>query len=133
MQNSKIIILLVASISLPLLTGCKPGEDKAIELAKKEIAQNLKDPDSAKFRFVRMVQSKENDDGTILALVCGQVNAKNAFGAYAGFKSFMIDISMKSNSIFNKGVTYKLGHKQISHDGTENDIPAYQQVCGEDK
>ena len=39
------------------------------------ISEGLKDPDSAKFR---------NQQG-----FCGEVNAKNSFGAYTGFKRFI--------------------------------------------
>lgn len=52
----------------------------AIELAR----QTLKDPESSKFRDVR--QSS--------AAVCGEVNAKNSFGAYTGFKRFYVTKSM---------------------------------------
>lgn len=114
------------------LVGCKPSEEKALDLAKKEIAQDMKDPDSAKFRFTRIVKTKENEDGSLLALVCGQVNAKNGFGAYAGFHSFMIDLSMKSKGIFSKGVTYSVGHKKISKEDDRSDIIGYSDICGED-
>lgn len=129
-KNAKLIVLALAA--LPMLVGCKPGEDKAIDLAQKEIAMDMKDPDSAKFRFVRVVQTKENEDGTVMALVCGQVNAKNGFGAYAGFHSFMIDLSMKPKGFFDKSVTYKVGHKKLSVEDDGSDIPVYRQLCGED-
>ncbi len=114
------------------LTACKPGEQKAIELAQKEVAADLKDPDSAKFRYTRVVKTQENDDGTLLALVCGQVNAKNGFGAYAGFHSFMIDLSMKEKGFFSKAVTYKVGNKRISKEDDKSDIVGYTALCGED-
>lgn len=62
------------------------NENEAIELGKKAVLHVLKDPDSAKFRDVRL---KAYFDG---AVVCGQVNAKNSYGGYAGFKSFVAGI-----------------------------------------
>lgn len=128
-RMKKILILAIATMSL---TACKPGEQKAIELAQKEVAADLKDPDSAKFRYTRVVKTQENDDGTLLALVCGQVNAKNGFGAYAGFHSFMIDLSMKEKGFFSKAVTYKVGNKRISTEDDKSDIVGYTALCGED-
>lgn len=89
-------LLLIAIIAL---AGCKPSADKAVELAKKEIAADTRDPDSAKFRYVRFVKKEESKDGTIIGYVCGQINGKNAFGAYAGFTPFMLEIKMKSKAL----------------------------------
>ncbi|MCW5759247.1 MAG: hypothetical protein KIS90_05725 [Phenylobacterium sp.] len=49
--------------------------------AKRVVAAQLRDPDAAKFRSVRRVGDH----------VCGEFNGKNAFGAYAGFKRFIVD------------------------------------------
>lgn len=48
--------------------------------AKKLVADQLRDPSSAQFRNVF------RHDGT----VCGQVNGKNGFGAYVGFRRFYV-------------------------------------------
>lgn len=50
--------------------------------AQRLVAAQMLDPDSAKFRSVRTA-----DDGA----VCGFVNAKNRYGAYAGFTQFAVD------------------------------------------
>lgn len=49
--------------------------------AKKLVARSLRDPGSAQFRDVKRVGES----------VCGEVNGKNAYGAYAGFKHFIVD------------------------------------------
>lgn len=54
--------------------------------ARKNVKLTLKDPDSAKFR---------NQSSS-----CGEVNAKNSFGAYTGFKRF---ISMDGNTVIEGG------------------------------
>jgi len=48
--------------------------------AKALVLASLKDPASAQFRNLR-----KNFNG-----VCGEVNAKNAFGGYTGFKTFEV-------------------------------------------
>lgn len=50
---------------------------------KQLVREALKDPDSAQFRNIRFVQG-----GSVM---CGEVNAKNGFGGYAGFTSFVVD------------------------------------------
>jgi len=49
-----------------------------VQVVKMFITNGLKDPDSAKFRGLKMKW------GT----VCGEVNAKNSYGGYAGFRRF---------------------------------------------
>lgn len=54
-----------------------------IELIRDGMQGRLKDADSAKFRNVRIGTTSHKDT------ICGDVNAKNSFGAYSGFVSFM--------------------------------------------
>lgn len=79
----KILLTILFSI---FLMGCSSEKTKAIQEAQmheikenriaREFVQNrLKDPDSAQFR---------NQKG-----FCGEVNSKNGFGAYTGFKKFI--------------------------------------------
>lgn len=55
--------------------------DRAISVVR----DALKDPDSANFKDLYKV-GREGEEPTI----CGQVNAKNSYGGYIGFKSFYI-------------------------------------------
>lgn len=55
-----------------------------VERAKDAVRKRLKDPASAEFRGVRYHEGKEG-----LPMVCGEVNAKNAFGGRAGFEHFV--------------------------------------------
>lgn len=59
----------------------------AIEKAKEAIKNQLKDPDSAKFRNVRV---SNFNDGQIL---CGEVNSKNSYGGYVGYRIFAAGIT----------------------------------------
>lgn len=62
---------------LALLAGC--GDD-TIEKGRAAAAFQLKDPGSAQFR---------GDYITSIGSVCGEINGKNGFGAYTGFKRYM--------------------------------------------
>ena len=61
-------------------------ESEAIEAGKLAVTSSLKDPDSAKFRNTRLVPHLQG------AVVCGEVNAKNSYGGYAGFSRFAAGI-----------------------------------------
>ncbi|EPF0125731.1 hypothetical protein U4U47_20060 [Klebsiella pneumoniae] len=99
--------------SLLFLTACKPTEEKAIELAKSEISHDMKDPLSTQFRDVVSKKVGEKDDGSIAMLVCGEVNSKNSFGAYAGYSPFVIALTMKSKGFFSSGVVYAVEGKTV--------------------
>jgi len=49
----------------------------------------LKDPNSANFRHVGVIMPKQFDR-THTGVDCGEVNARNSFGAYTGFTAFMV-------------------------------------------
>ncbi|ELX1420886.1 membrane lipoprotein lipid attachment site-containing protein [Escherichia coli] len=121
----KILLALVIPL---ILTGCKPGDEKAISLAKSEVAANLKDPASAQFRNVKVSKMTDAEDGRVVAVVCGEINGKNGFGAYAGFHPFFVELSMKSKGIFSKGVDYALGDHFLSTSDTPTP-PAYTERC----
>lgn len=82
----------MAAIAIITLAGCgkerdpnappEMDEKALIAEAKMQIIATLKDPDSAQFRNVRW-ERKES-----LVILCGEVNAKNSFGGYVGFKPF---------------------------------------------
>lgn len=63
-----------------------PAEARAaIARAKTVVADEMKDPGSAQFRGVFTYRD---------LMVCGEVNAKNAFGGYVGFKRFVSFLSV---------------------------------------
>ncbi|HHM1858452.1 hypothetical protein Q5N06_17950 [Klebsiella pneumoniae] len=120
-------------VAIIVLAGCKPGSDKAIELAKKEIAADTRDPDSSKFRYVRFIQKEESQDGTVSGYVCGQINGKNAFGAYSGFTPFMLEVKMKPKGTFSNSVTYSVYGKQIFAEFGRSTPYSYSSICGADE
>ena len=64
-------------------------DTKATELLKAE----LKDPDSARFRNVRRVPFMGMPSDAVSKVYCGEVNAKNAMGGYAGFGDFAVNFA----------------------------------------
>nr|WP_255483385.1 hypothetical protein [Cedecea sp. P7760] len=54
-----------------------------IESAKSIISDAMKDPGSTQFKSVRTVKNLLGD-----SYVCGEVNSKNSYGGYVGFKPF---------------------------------------------
>jgi hypothetical protein len=67
------LLIILAAVAL---AGCEPGVDVK---AKRVVSSKLKDPDSAKFRDLRDVGSA----------ICGEVNGRNGYGAYAGYHPFV--------------------------------------------
>lgn len=55
-----------------------------MDRGKDMVLQKLKDPKSAEFRDVYFFQGSDG-----VPMTCGQVNAKNSFGGYTGFKHFV--------------------------------------------
>ncbi|EAR9329335.1 TPA: hypothetical protein R4G38_003158 [Salmonella enterica subsp. enterica serovar Kentucky] len=115
-----------------LLTGCKPGDDKAIELAHKEMADVMKDPSSVMFRNDKFVNRKDYENGKVTGYVCGELNAKNAYGAYVGFVSYIVDLEMVPKGTFSKGVEYKVLLKSMAPNGgheLQQFKQMYRQLC----
>jgi hypothetical protein len=77
-----VFVLIVGAVAL---TGCgkswSDGTEVRVERAKKVVAEAMRDPESTKFRDV--VAYTKNG-------VCGEVNAKNAYGGYVGYKKFIV-------------------------------------------
>lgn len=59
--------------------------------AKAQITEQLKDPGSALFRGLYVARQA----GTGELMLCGEVNAKNSYGGYAGFTDFISGGPMK--------------------------------------
>ena len=78
MKNKILMVLLLG------LVGCEKSEQQKIDEKRRAldlqvqniVRENLKDGDSAKFRNQYEM--------------CGEVNAKNSFGAYTGFTRYIL-------------------------------------------
>jgi hypothetical protein len=55
---------------------------KTEEQLKEIVQSTLKDPESARFKNITYLSQRA---------LCGEVNSKNSYGGYVGFKSFVVD------------------------------------------
>ncbi|MBQ4854060.1 hypothetical protein IMW82_05180 [Rhodanobacter sp. B2A1Ga4] len=80
MRNIFVGAALAFAIVSPAFAADHSATPKQLTVVKSAFSevQTLKDPDSVKLKNVRI--SKDN--------VCGEVNAKNSYGAYVGYTTF---------------------------------------------
>lgn len=85
-KTSLIFMLLVTTAS----TASFADNNYLMNQTKQNVKDMLKDPESAQFRNVKIAVNTVGEKS-----VCGQVNAKNSYGGYTGFKSFYAKINDK--------------------------------------
>lgn len=86
---ANVLSVLVAALGL---AGCQwiPGTDEhRLTMGEKAAAALLRDPSSAQFRKTKVVHQQPSDEIKFSYTVCGEINGKNAHGAYAGFSRFV--------------------------------------------
>jgi hypothetical protein len=82
-------LLVVSVLGSPTVIAGPTNYETLVKQVKEAARYNLKDPSSAQFRNVVVTQSYHADTGALNGVnVCGEINAKNSFGAYTGFKKF---------------------------------------------
>lgn len=102
-----------------IFLGAGKSQTDAIEAAKKTVAAKLKDPEAARFQNLRMVTYAEGN------LVCGEVNGKNSYGAYVGYRPFAAsptDAVLESNDSRYKSTDWD------ANTGLRNACPASSQT-----
>lgn len=78
------------------------GPSYSPAVVRMAVKQLLRDPDSAKFGSMR-VYGDRRLGGKPVTVVCGSVNAKNAFGGYPGAKDFVFVSETLAVAIDNDG------------------------------
>lgn len=78
------IFLFAAAMAITPAAAQKSSSAKFVNDAKKVVADAFRDPDSVRFRDMGIYQKYNSE----LKYICGEVNAKNGYGAYVGYKSF---------------------------------------------
>ena len=69
----------------------KQTADQALMTSlRNQLLQRLKDAESARFRG-EFLSLSESVDAPVKSL-CGEVNAKNSYGGYAGFKRYVVNV-----------------------------------------
>lgn len=82
-MKAQVVAMAVALLATAAHAAQVP-DAKAITAAQNEIRDRMKDPAATQFRNVRVVRDSQGG-----ANVCGEVNAKNSYGAYTGFAGFV--------------------------------------------
>lgn len=95
MKNLHVIFF--ALVVFTGLFACSPSKNDHIEIAKSIIKRNLKDSDSAKFGNIHTVIEATDTAGTKVVHVCGFVNGRNSFNAYAGEVRFLVSLIDSGN------------------------------------
>lgn len=93
-KKSALILLTLTTIGLSACVTAEPiyrnplpkstATAKEINLAKQEVRDLMKDPSSVQFKNV----AGYSIGPSRLTSLCGQINAKNGYGAYNGFRHF---------------------------------------------
>jgi len=89
MKSRLAALVLFVMATNALAVDLKASDYRAmIKLFKTKVARDLKDPASAQFRDVvvsRLYVSKTGEYDDKRFAICGEMNAKNSYGAYTGF------------------------------------------------
>jgi hypothetical protein len=80
------LLLIAALITTPAFAQDK-GYTAFVTAAKQTLGNALKDPGSVQYKAL-FVSKRDTPTGHELSL-CGQMNAKNSYGGYEGFRSFI--------------------------------------------
>jgi hypothetical protein len=90
MRSRVLAVALCSGITLGAqVSRAGTAEDEALAIAHKAIVHDLKDPSSAQFRD-ETVRSQTLTDGSTGYIICGEMNAKNSYGAYVGFVPYYV-------------------------------------------
>jgi hypothetical protein len=89
-------MLLCAVFSQTADAKVRNASKSDLQALRAAMEDRLKDADSAKFRNVRIGDEKDGSQ-----VMCGEVNSKNSFGAYAGYTKFI--------AAYMKGVVFVVG------------------------
>jgi hypothetical protein len=85
-----------ATAASPTKKATKPmasDDAKLIETAKNAVSYPLIDPSSATFRNIRISPNR--------VAVCGEINAKNSYGGYVGYRPFIY--TKDKNGVYGDG------------------------------
>lgn len=117
-------------LAILAMAGCKPSNDQVTDIAKKEIREIMKDPDSAKFSDLLTKEIGSGSNGKFAYCVIGNVNGKNSFGAYSGPTPFAMTLVLESGSLPFITTNYQIGSRVLAN-GEANVIryKAITQLC----
>lgn len=77
-MSKRILLAAIIAIAIIVALNYNPSDDK---VTKDTVLATLKDPSSAQFRNIHK---------SLSGSTCGEVNTKNGFGGYIGYRLFQI-------------------------------------------
>jgi hypothetical protein len=99
-----VVPIAVLSIGIPVL-GWYATTIKPIDDAEDAVRLELIDPDSAKFRNVKLTETET---------ICGEVNAKNKTGEYLGFRYFYVSSLTGERTVWLDSDTFSLAKQMCT-------------------
>ena|SRR5258705_1484062 len=106
MIRVKVVLVAVAiAIAGPSYAQDRPLTDIEKKVVAGTYGERLKDQLSAQFRWHNLIESSSAKSDELI--YCFQVNAKNSYGAYVGFKTIFGTVTQRNGTIV--GYRYILG------------------------
>jgi hypothetical protein len=102
-----LVAAVVAAAFMPAMAQ-EPDYAKFVRSAKNNLTRDFRDPASAQFRDLFVAKSGD------LLILCGEVNAKNAYGAYIGFRKFFASDMPDVHAIRGTGAD-SIVYDRLSH------------------
>lgn len=78
------MLIAAALVALPAAAQDK-GHAAFVAKAKAVVTKDFKDPEGARYRNLGVYRDTQG-----MQTLCGEVNAKNSYGAYVGYRSFYV-------------------------------------------
>ena len=100
------------AFAFPALAQGK-GHAALLAKVKHAVSKDFLDPNGATFRNVAFYRTSTGKTGN---LVCGEVNAKNAYGAYVGYRGFVYADGMVEIEQQEPSGTYDVLREAICHE-----------------
>lgn len=105
-------LFLTGVLALPAVAQEK-GYSALVAKVKSEVTKDFRDPEGARFREMALFKTKTGKTGNF---VCGQVNAKNAYGAYVGYRNFVYSDGLVAIDSEEDAVKYGILSEAICHE-----------------
>ena len=95
----KVILATIIALSANTVLAAEACDEATLSSIKKGVTDSLKDPFSAQFRKIKLIKYID-DKGQESMLASGEVNAKNSYGGYVGFREFGVSVLLTPKGPF---------------------------------
>jgi hypothetical protein len=112
--------------TLETLSAAEKRELTPVEKASLTIslAQTLKDPGSAQFRWMPVIMLEREG----ITDYCGLVNGRNSYGGYTGFQKFYAQLFKNEKGQFTKGLIRLIASGEVEVIATDGQCEKYGYV-----